>query len=132
MAKDKKSKEPKKSFIKESKAELKKVNWPKPKRLANDTATVIGIVLIVAIIVFLLDLAFLTLNEQVIIKGEEKIKNSTSNSIVTENNIETTENAESSNDESVTENSDEIVENTNNENTENENQNTETENNTVE
>ena len=59
MAKDeknKKNKNPKKSFLKESKAELKKVSWPTPKSLANDTATVIGIVLVVAIIVFILSL----------------------------------------------------------------------------
>ena len=64
-------------FLKESKAELKKVSWPKPKALANDTATVIGIVLIVAIIVFILDALFLTLNEKLIIKTEEKIVNTT-------------------------------------------------------
>lgn len=87
MAKDEKNKKnnnPKNSFLKDSKAELKKVNWPTPKRLANDTATVIGIVLIVALIVFILDLAFLTLNENLIIKSEEKIKEKASNSIVVE------------------------------------------------
>ncbi len=77
MAKDeknKKNKNPKKSFLKESKAELKKVSWPTPKSLANDTATVIGIVLVVAIIVFILDFIFLAFNENVLIKAEEKIK----------------------------------------------------------
>ena len=71
MAKDeknKKNKNPKKSFLKESKAELKKVSWPTPKSLANDTATVIGIVLVVAIIVFILDFIFLAFNENVLIK----------------------------------------------------------------
>ena len=95
MAKDEKNKKnsnSKNSFLKESKAELKKVNWPTPKRLANDTATVIGIVLIVAIIVFILDLAFLTLNENLIIKSEEKIKNKASNSIVLDNNTNITDN----------------------------------------
>ena len=77
MAKDeknKKNKNPKKSFLKESKAELKKVSWPTPKSLANDTSTVIGIVLVVAIIVFILDFIFLAFNENVLIKAEEKIK----------------------------------------------------------
>ena len=77
MAKDEKNKKnsnSKNSFLKESKAELKKVNWPTPKRLANDTATVIGIVLVVAIIVFILDFIFLAFNENVLIKAEEKIK----------------------------------------------------------
>ena len=63
-------------FFKESKAELKKVSWPKPKALVNDTATVIVIVLVVAAIVAVLDLAFLWINESLIIKTEEKIVNS--------------------------------------------------------
>lgn len=134
MAKDeknKKSKDPKNSFLKESKAELKKVNWPKPKRLANDTTTVIGIVLIVAIIVFLLDFAFLTLNEQLIIKNEEKIKKSTSNSIVVENN-ETTENLVENTE--GTQNTDEVneQEGTSTENNDAEQQDTTTENNSAE
>ncbi len=69
-------------FLKESRAELKKVSWPKPRALANDTATVIGIVLTVAIIVFILDFVFLTLNEKLIIKTEEKIVNQTVNEVV--------------------------------------------------
>ncbi|MBO5348244.1 MAG: preprotein translocase subunit SecE [Clostridia bacterium] len=137
MAKDeknKKNKDQKKSFLKESKAELKKVNWPKPKRLVNDTATVIGIVLIVAIIVFLLDFAFLTLNEKVIINGQEKIKNSTNNSIVVEN-VESIENTTETQN---TENTAESTETTTTENTVTTEQSTtpennvETENNTVE
>ncbi|OPZ89643.1 MAG: preprotein translocase subunit SecE [Firmicutes bacterium ADurb.Bin419] len=95
MAKDEKNKKVKekkikKSFLKESKAELKKVNWPTSKQLANDTATVIGIVLAVAIIVFILDFIFLELNRNVIIKGEEKIKNVNTTSIM--QNIENVQN----------------------------------------
>ncbi len=121
MAKDEKNKKnsnSKNSFLKESKAELKKVNWPTPKRLANDTATVIGIVLIVAIIVFILDLAFLTLNENLIIKSEEKIKNKASNSIVLDNNDTNT--------------TDNTTEQTNTENNETEQTETPAEENTVE
>ncbi len=104
MAKDEKNKknknvkEPKKGFFKESKAELKKVTWPTPKNLANDTATVIGIVLVVAIIVVILDFIFLNINENVIIKAEERVKNSHNNTsvvtdVVTDNttNVESTE-----------------------------------------
>lgn len=82
MAKDEKkikSKEPKnsnKSFLKDSKSELKKVSWPKPKNLFTDTATVISIVLVVAAIVFVLDFAFLELNKNLVIKTEQKIKDS--------------------------------------------------------
>ena len=46
------------SFLKDSKAELKKVTWPTPKQLASKTAIVIAIVLVIAIIVFVLDTAF--------------------------------------------------------------------------
>lgn len=60
----------KKSFSKDFKAELKKVVWPTPKQLVNNTVAVITIVLITAIIVFALDLVFETLNKQ----GVEKVK----------------------------------------------------------
>jgi len=63
MAKDanktKKEKKVKdKSFFKDLKSELKKVVWPTPKRLANHTAIVVGMILITAAIVFCLDVAF--------------------------------------------------------------------------
>ena len=60
----------KKSFFKDFKAELKKVVWPTPKQLVNNTVAVITIVLITAIIVFVLDLAFEFINKQ----GVEKVK----------------------------------------------------------
>lgn len=57
-ANTKKEKKLKKSFIKEFRAELKKVNWPTPKQLVNNTIAVITIVLILTAIVFVLDVAF--------------------------------------------------------------------------
>ena len=60
----------KKSFFKGLKAELKKVIWPTPKQLVNNTIAVITIVLITAIIVFALDFAFESLNKY----GVDKIK----------------------------------------------------------
>ena len=48
----------KKHFFKDFKAELKKVIWPTPKQLANNTTAVVAIVLITAIIVFALDVVF--------------------------------------------------------------------------
>lgn len=60
----------KKSFFKDFKAELKKVNWPTPKQLLNNTIAVVTIVLITAAIVFVLDIAFETLNKH----GVDKIK----------------------------------------------------------
>ena len=62
MAKDenKKVKKENKNEFKNLKAELKKVVWPTPKQLANNTIAVITIVLITAVIVFALDSAFET------------------------------------------------------------------------
>lgn len=80
----------KKSFFKALKAELKKVIWPTPKQLVNNTIAVITIVLITAIIVFVLDLAFKTLNKY----GIDNIKESIQSTQATENNSNTTENAE--------------------------------------
>lgn len=60
----------KKSFAKDFKAELKKVIWPTPKQLVNNTVAVITIVLITAAIVFVLDLAFESMNKY----GVDKIK----------------------------------------------------------
>lgn len=76
----------KKSFFKDFKAELKKVNWPTPKQLLNNTIAVVTIVIITAIIVFALDVVFEILNKQ----GVDKIKEV----IVTDNTVsnETTQN----------------------------------------
>ena len=72
----------KKSFFKGLKAELKKVIWPTPKQLVNNTVAVITIVLITAIIVFVLDLAFESMNKYGVDKLKEVISNTNS---VTEN-----------------------------------------------
>lgn len=77
MAKDenkkvKKEKKEKKNFFKNLKAELKKVIWPTPKQLANNTIAVITIVLITAAIVFVLDLGFEFVNQY----GIEKLRES--------------------------------------------------------
>ena len=65
MAKDenKKIKKENKNGLKNLKLELKKVVWPTPKQLANNTIAVITIVLITAVIVFGLDFAFEKANE---------------------------------------------------------------------
>ena len=103
----------KKSFFKDFKAELKKVNWPTPKQLLNNTIAVVTIVLITAAIVFVLDIAFETLNKH----GVDKIKGivGTNQSVsedetaeeATEENAEgeaTEENPENANEENNTEN----------------------------
>ncbi len=53
----------KRHFFKDFKAELKKVIWPTPKQLANNTVAVVTIVLITAVIVFILDVVFDSMNK---------------------------------------------------------------------
>ncbi len=88
MAKDieKKSKKENKHFFKDFKAELKKVIWPTPRQVVNNTVAVITIVLITAVIVFALDLLFKAINTY----GINSIKNLVRN----ESTTETTENVQ--------------------------------------
>ena len=102
----------KKSFFKGLKAELKKVIWPTPKQLLNNTVAVITIVLITAIIVFVLDFAFESLNKYGIDKIKQSIQTiestegenssnttneSTENATTNSENTATTENATDTN-----------------------------------
>ena len=110
MAKDenKKIKKENKNEFKNLKAELKKVVWPTPKQLANNTIAVITIVLITAIIVFALDFTFKKMNEY----GIEKLKSS----VETKNETNTVEAGDATVDDNgnITENSSEgetVVEN---------------------
>ena len=82
----KKSKD-KTSFMKSFKAELKKVSWPTPKQLFNNTVAVLAIVLVTAVIVFVLDITFESINKY----GINKIKENVSNSTTIENNNESDE-----------------------------------------
>ena len=104
----------KKHFFKDFKAELKRVIWPTPKQLINNTTAVVTIVIITAIIVFALDAVFDLGNKygisklQIIVNEKynntESTKSTDNNS--TENNTESTENT-SSTEENTNENSDE-------------------------
>ncbi len=80
---EKKSSKEKKHFFKDFKAELKKVIWPTPKQVVNNTVAVITIVLITAVIVFALDLVFGAINTHGI---------GTIRSLVTSQKAETSEN----------------------------------------
>ena len=73
-AKTKKETKNKKSFFKDFKAELKKVIWPTPKQLVNNTVAVVVIVIITAAIVFVLDLAFDLFNKYGINKLKSNIR----------------------------------------------------------
>ena len=98
----------KKSFVKDFKAELKKVNWPTPKQLLNNTVAVVTIVFITVAIVFVLDLAFEILNKHGVDKIKEVITTTNNTTVentenlATENNV-TEENADASNEENNTE-----------------------------
>lgn len=94
---NKKESKNKKSFFKGFKAELKKVIWPSPKQLVNNTIAVIVIVLITAAIVFVLDLTFETINS----RGINKIKEVIGTSNETEN---TTSEDNTTNEEATDEN----------------------------
>ena len=85
-----------KKFFKDFKAELKKVIWPSTKQLVNNTTAVIAIVLIIAAIVFALDVVFESMNTY----GIDKIKSLVTSS---QTNNEVNENVEGSN--TVTDNS---------------------------
>ena len=88
----------KKSFFKDFKAELKRVVWPTPKQLVNNTVAVITIVLITAAIVFVLDLAFESLNKYGVDKVKEsitQIDEQSTDSTISEDNTTTDENTTS-------------------------------------
>ena len=90
MPKDAKNKNDKKHFFKDFKAELKKVIWPTPKQLLNNTIAVVTIVLITAAIVFVLDLVFEKMNTYGVNKIKEAVdsKNEISNEVVVDEQTE--------------------------------------------
>ena len=87
----------KKHFFKDFKAELKKVIWPTPKQLVNNTVAVVTIVLITAVIVFALDVVFDLGNKygitnlQNIVNEKFNSKEETENADKAETNTSTTE-----------------------------------------
>ena len=96
MAKEKvsKVKNENKHFMKDVKAELKKVVWPTSKQMVNNVTAVIVIVLITAAIVFCLDFVFGAMNKFGVDKLKEKVRsnNETTQSQQVEENTENTEN----------------------------------------
>ena len=110
----------KKSFFKDFKAELKKVVWPTPKQLVNNTVAVITIVLITAAIVFVLDLTFETLNKH----GVDKVKEAITQIEEDTNTTENTNTDSSSNSEENTSSDNSAANETNTENTTNATENT--------
>ena len=101
----------KKHFFKDFKAELKKVIWPTPKQLVNNTSAVVAIVLITAAIVFVLDVVFDMGNKygisemQSIVNekyNKEEDSDNTDNTDSTDNGEENTDNQENTDTENST------------------------------
>ena len=90
MPKDVTKKESKenKHFFKDFKAELKRVIWPTPKQLVNNTVAVITIVLMTAVIVFALDFVFKTVDDYGINKLKEVVGTRNEESNTTTSNEE--------------------------------------------
>ena len=84
--KSNKEKKEKNNFFKEFKAELKRVSWPTFKQLVNNTSAVIAIVLIVAAIVFVLDVVFENLNQFSVEKLKALVTSSSSEDLETDEN----------------------------------------------
>ena len=84
--KSNKEKKENKNFFKEFKAELKRVSWPTFKQIVNNTGAVVAIVLIVAVIVFVLDVIFENLNKFGVEKLKALVTSSSSESLETEDN----------------------------------------------
>lgn len=94
----------KRHFFKDFKAELKKVIWPTPKQLVNNTVVVVTIVLITAAIVFVLDAVFDLGNKYGITKLQS-IVNEKFNSSEDENTSEGTESSTEQNGDTTTDES---------------------------
>lgn len=95
--KDKNVKEKKQNshYFKDMKAELKKVIWPSSKQTVNNTIAVIVFTLVAAVIVFVLDICFDSINKYGITPLQEKIQSSYTASHPEENTVE--QNAEANN-----------------------------------
>ena len=84
-------------FFKDMKAELKKVIWPTAKQTANNTIAVIAFTLVIALIVFVLDVVFDFANKNGVVALQEKVKSSYStNNTTAESNGENSTSEENS------------------------------------
>ena len=99
----------KRSFFKDFKAEIKKVIWPTPKQLVNNTVAVISIVLITSALVFILDFVFETANKY----GVEKLKSALGISFETEEHDNDHDHEDEENSGNEVEESENTINNTN-------------------
>ena len=86
--KEKNPNKEKKRFFKDFKAEIKKVIWPTPKQLVNNTVAIITMVIVIGAIVFVLDLGFDAINKY----GLTNLQKSVQSIESTDNNQESKEN----------------------------------------
>ena len=95
MAKEKenKVKNENKHFMKDVKAELKKVVWPTSKQMVSNVSAVLVIVLVTAAIVFCLDFVFGAMNKY----GVEKLKEHVQSNNQTQSQTQVVENTDESN-----------------------------------
>lgn len=107
MAKDsKKDNKNKRHFFKDFKAELKKVIWPTPKQLVKNTMAVVFIVVVTAVLVFVLDVVFETINS----KGINALKSSIKNSVTINETVDVNEINESNEVSTVIESNETVTE----------------------
>ena len=116
--KEKKVKNDSRHFMKDFRAELKKVVWPTSKQMVNNVTAVISIVLITAAIVFVLDLIFVAMNEYGINKLKSNIQANGQSQTQVIDNTSTEQQTDNNTDNS---DSTENTEQANNQNTENNN-----------
>lgn len=103
--KSKKEEKNKRHFFKDFKAELKRVVWPTPKQLVNNTIAVVTIVLVIGVIVFALDMGFELLNRQnakLQSNLQEKYSNSVESNTTSDETNLTSESDDASSEESNT------------------------------
>ena len=84
MAKEKESKvkNENKHFMKDVKAELRKVTWPTSKQMVNNVTAVLVIVLVTAVIVFCLDFVFGAMNKFGVERLKEKVQSNNQTQVV--------------------------------------------------
>ena len=107
MAKEKvsKAKKDNKHFMKDVKAELKKVTWPTSKQMINNVSTVLVIVLITTAIVFCLDFVFGAMNKFGVEKLKEKVQSNNQTQSQSVDNESNNDNSNQNNNESNNDNS---------------------------
>ena len=115
MAKEKESKvkNENKHFMKDVRAELKKVVWPTSKQMVNNVTAVIVIVLVTAAIVFCLDFVFGAMNKYGVDKLKEQVQKNQSQMIDSQS-AGTENNNENNNDNNQAENTSDSQETNNN------------------